>query len=220
MAGTTLRDEIAQELRERILTGAMDRGMRLDLDKLAADFSVSRTPVREALLLLARDGLVEFNPRQSGVVIGITPADIRDIYLVFGAVQGLAAAAAAASRDDLLVERLVALAAEVEAGSSAGPEQMDRYNAAFHRGINTACGSRVLRRQIRQLDALIPRRYFARFPDQYLSGMAEHWELVDAIRAGDCETARRIAETHFAKAGERLYAWLENGGQIGMASER
>jgi DNA-binding GntR family transcriptional regulator len=220
MPGSTLRDEIAEELRERILTGTMNAGMRLDLDRLAADFAVSRTPVREALLLLARDGLVEFNPRQSGVVIGITPADIRDIYLVFGVVQGLAAAAVAASGDDVLVGRLARLAAEVEAGSSDGPEQMDRHNAAFHRAINTACGSRVLRNQLRQLNALIPRRYFARFPDQYVSGMAEHWELVDAIRAGDCEAARRIAEAHFAKAGQRLYTWLDGGGQIEVPSER
>ncbi|HWE57173.1 MAG TPA: GntR family transcriptional regulator, partial [Acidimicrobiales bacterium] len=106
MSGNTLREEIATQLRERILTGAMDRGMRLDLDLLAADFSASRTPVREALLLLAREGLVEFNPRQSSVVIGVTAADIRDIYFVFGALQGLAAAAAARTREPALLERL------------------------------------------------------------------------------------------------------------------
>lgn len=213
----TLRDKIAQELRERILTGSLDAGMHLDLDRLAVDFGASRTPVREAMLLLARDGLVEFNPRQSSVVIGIGADDIRDIYMVFGALQGLAAAAVARHVDEQLIARLEHLAAAVEVVAMDNPAEMERRNEQFHRAINTSCDSRMLQNHLRQLSALVPRSYFAMFPDQYRLGMVEHWDIIGALRDGSSEDARRIAEGHFIKAGERLFRHMGRGGNIKAA---
>src|SRR3984957_15238100 len=67
---TTVRAQAANELRDRILTGRLQPGDRLDLDQLTAEFGISRTPVREALLQLSYEGLVDITPRSGMTVVG------------------------------------------------------------------------------------------------------------------------------------------------------
>ena len=67
----TMRERAARELRDRILTGALPAGARIDLDAITAEFATSRTPVREALLELSFEGLVQVAPRSGVTVIGI-----------------------------------------------------------------------------------------------------------------------------------------------------
>ena len=71
--GGTVRDRAASELRDRILTGRLQPGARIDLDEITREFGTSRTPVREALLELSYEGLVAVNPRSGITVIGMTP---------------------------------------------------------------------------------------------------------------------------------------------------
>jgi len=89
--GGTVRARATTELRDRVLTGRLRAGERLDLDQLAAEFGTSRTPVREALLGLAYEGLVEVTPRSGITVLGITPEDAVDNFAVLAALSGKAA---------------------------------------------------------------------------------------------------------------------------------
>src|SRR5437660_11149116 len=72
----TVRERAVRELRDRILTGALPAGSRLDLDAITKEFATSRTPVREALLELSYDGLVRVAPRSGITVIGMSPPDV------------------------------------------------------------------------------------------------------------------------------------------------
>ena len=91
-----MRAQAADELRDRILTGRLQPGDRLDLDRLTAEFGISRTPVREALLELSYEGLVAITPRSGIAVVGITPQDAVDNFAVLAALAGKAAEMATA----------------------------------------------------------------------------------------------------------------------------
>ena len=75
--GGTVRARAAGELRDRILTGRLRAGSRIDLDEITREFGTSRTPVREALLELSYEGLVSVTPRSGITVVGITPGGRR-----------------------------------------------------------------------------------------------------------------------------------------------
>src|SRR6201988_4266947 len=87
----TVRERAARELRDRILTGALSAGSRLDLDAITEEFATSRTPVREALLELSFEGLVQVAPRSGVTVIGISPKDVLDSFTILGVLTGQAA---------------------------------------------------------------------------------------------------------------------------------
>src|SRR6188472_1053595 len=89
--GGTVRARAATELRDRILTGRLRAGTRLDLDEVASEFGTSRTPVREALLELSYEGLVAVTPRSGITVVGITPEDAVDNFAILAALSGKAA---------------------------------------------------------------------------------------------------------------------------------
>src|ERR1700760_2821777 len=91
----TVRERAARELRDRILTGALPAGARIDLDAITAEFATSRTPVREALLELSYEGLVHVAPRSGISVIGVSSKDVMDSFTLLGVLTGQAAAWAA-----------------------------------------------------------------------------------------------------------------------------
>ena len=98
----TVRERAARELRDRILTGVLEPGARIDLDAITEEFATSRTPVREALLELSFEGLVRVAPRSGITVIGIGADDIMDSFTILGVLTGQAAAwrICASSRDE------------------------------------------------------------------------------------------------------------------------
>jgi DNA-binding GntR family transcriptional regulator len=198
----TVRERAARELRDRILTGVLPAGTRLDLDAITKEFATSRTPVREALLELSYDGLVRVAPRSGITVIGISPQDVLDSFTILGVLTGQAAAWAAQRVSPDGVERLRALAADVETHSGAGG--IVGANWRFHREIHHAAHSRRLLAQIRQAVRVVPSNFFAMFPEHEHNALEEHEALVSALADGDAEKARDIAERHVVDAGHSL----------------
>jgi DNA-binding GntR family transcriptional regulator len=194
----TVRERAARELRDRILTGALPAGTRLDLDAITKEFATSRTPVREALLELSYDGLVRVAPRSGITVIGMSPEDVLDSFTILGVLTGQAAAWAAERVTDDGIERLRTLATDVDA------------NWNFHREIHRASHSRRLMTQIRQAVRVVPSNYFAMFPEHERNALHEHEALVSALADRDADKARHIAERHVLDAGRSLADWLKH----------
>jgi DNA-binding GntR family transcriptional regulator len=194
-----------RELRDRILTGALPPGTRLDLDAITAEFGTSRTPVREALLQLSYEGLVEVAPRSGVTVIGVTPADAIDSFAILATLSGKAAewAASRIQPDDLQELRRLA---DIAAASSDG--DLVDANWRFHGSVHRAAGSRRLLTLIAQAVRVVPSNFFEVFPDQEHHSHAEHDQLLKALTKGDGTKARKIAEQHVLGAGESLAAWL------------
>src|SRR6201985_1787782 len=115
--GGTVRERAARGLRGRLLTGAVPPGSRVDLDAITEEFATSRTPVREALLELSFEGLVEVAPRSGVTVIGISPEDVLDSFTILGVLTGQAAAWAAHRIEPDELAALRELAADVVARS-------------------------------------------------------------------------------------------------------
>src|SRR5271156_6590495 len=111
----TVRERAARELRDRILAGVLPAGARVDLDAIGEEFATSRTPVREALLELSFEGLVEVAPRSGVTVIGISPDDVLDSFTILGVLTGQAAAWAAQRIGPEELEMLRKLEADVVA---------------------------------------------------------------------------------------------------------
>jgi DNA-binding GntR family transcriptional regulator len=203
--GGTVRQRAATELRDRILTGRLPAGVRLDLDQVAAEFGTSRTPVREALLGLSYEGLVEVTPRSGITVLGITPEDAVDNFAVLAALSGKAAEWATARVTPPQLAELRELADAI-----VGATDVVEANRRFHRALNLAAGSPRLLTFLRQAVRVVPASYFELFPEQTEHAKVEHAALLDAIERGDAAGARSIAEAHVLDAGEALGDWLRS----------
>lgn len=204
----TVRERAARELRDRILTGALPAGTRLDLDAITTEFATSRTPVREALLELSYDGLVRVAPRSGITVIGISPDDVLDSFTILGVLTGQAAAWAAQRVTPDGIERLRALATDVESHSGEG--RIVDANWRFHREIHRAAHSQRLMAQIRQAVRVVPSNFLAAFPEHEHHALEDHQALVEALADRDAERARDIAERHVLDAGRSLADALQS----------
>ena len=201
--GGTVRSRAARELRDRVLTGHLRPGDRLDLDQITREFGISRTPVREALLELSYEGLVAVTPRSGITVIGITPEDAVDNFAVLAALAGKAAEWATARVTGPQLEELHRLA------DAVGPApDVVTANRQFHRAVNLASGSPRLMTYLRQAVRVVPASYFDLIPEQEQRSRADHAALLDAIGRGDGAGARTIAEAHVLDAGAALGDWM------------
>jgi DNA-binding GntR family transcriptional regulator len=204
--GRTVRARAAEELRNRILTGALAPGTRLDLDALTVEFGASRTPIREALLELSYEGLVEVAPRSGVTVVGLNPRDVLDNFAILGTLAGKAAEWAAARITGEELDHIRHLAEAVHHS-----DDLVAANWQFHRAVHRASGSPRILILIRQTVGVVPTNFFDVFPDQEQHTTADHDELVAALARRDSAAARAAAERHVTDAGAALARFLEEG---------
>lgn len=205
--GMTVRERVAQELRHRILLGRLTAGSRVDLDELSAELGVSRTPIREACLELANDGLLRMAPRSGITVLGITERDLLDNFELMASLAGLAAGYASERADLHEKATIAALAGSVEEASRSRGD-VATANFEFHRSINRACHAPRVTAVIARAARLFPDRMSDAVPSQVPCSLVEHSEIVAAIESSDSSLARQLTENHFRDAAARLRAHL------------
>jgi DNA-binding GntR family transcriptional regulator len=212
-------DDLAALLQERILSGAIPPGTWLRQERLAAEFGVSRTPVREALRALQAQGTVEVVPNRGALVRGPTLRDIREAYAVRAELEGYAAELATGwVRDDQLrrmheaeamFERSAAEATEIEGDGRSGaiePPEWSRANDLFHETILEAAGNERLRETVRALHRSFPRNitWTALSGSRRLlqENIDQHRAIADAIARRDPAAARTAMTGHVRRSGE------------------
>lgn len=194
---------VTNALREAILDGAIGPSTWIREDELATVFEVSRTPVREALRLLADEGLVVKTANQGAVVAPLSMEDILALYVVRENLEGLAARLAATRRPDGLVERLEAINDELVKTAATGDlAVMVRLNLVFHREIRIAAGNGYLDRFLGQVEHAVRRLPTSTFaqPDRRTAALDEHRTIIAAIAAGDRDAAQQAAQLHMRQA--------------------
>jgi DNA-binding GntR family transcriptional regulator len=205
-----LAEEVSDHIRNAILTGRLRPGERIDQDAIAAELGLSRLPVREALIALDGEGLVQTIPRRGSYVQRLTPGDIADHYEIFGHVAGLAAsrAAALATPDD--VSRL----RDLQAGMLATqvPGELEKLNFDFHRVINSAGGSRRLNSLLRLLSRSLPAHFFEFVPGWQDHAHQQHEEILAAIVAKDPTGAQQAMERHLSASARNAVEALTRQG--------
>src|SRR3954462_9121068 len=197
------------ELREAILAGTLPPGARLRAEPLAERLQTSRTPVREALILLAREGLVDIEPRRGAGVRRFDAADLADLYDVRALIEPYAARRAATriGPDDLARLRGVCDRADARgAADDTAVEDQVALNEEFHRIVVAASGSRRLEAALRAV-AGIPRGFRAAFwhdDAQREQSLFCHRQMVHPLERRQPRLAEAVMRMHIVGAVEFL----------------
>jgi DNA-binding GntR family transcriptional regulator len=214
-------DDLAASIQARIMSGEIPVGARLRQERLAAEYSVSRTPVREALRKLQATGTVLLRPNQGAVVRGPTVRDIREAYVVRAELEALAAELAASWITSPDLERLRtaerAFRAAAERGDVTGAgEDWSQANDLFHEAVLAGAGNRRLTEMVADLHRTFPRglTWKALMDDarQLDANAREHRAILAAIESRDAAAARDRMRRHVLHAGELIARWFEGHG--------
>ena len=214
-----LVDKLASDLQQRVLSGEIPSGTRLRQSALAAEFGVSRTPIREALRKLQAGGFVELQPNRGALVRGLSAREIRDAYEVRAELEALAAELAAVRIRHDQLDRLReaqdqfrdGLARTVEARESGRPDLEQalvwgRANDQFHQVIQEAAHNDVLVATLTHLHRSFPRDLtkivLSESTPLLRANVLEHEEIVDALQRRDRDAARELMRRHVRHAGE------------------
>ncbi|MCY0864841.1 MAG: GntR family transcriptional regulator, partial [Sulfobacillus sp.] len=157
-------DVVYQELRRRILSGELVAGYRLVIDQLSREFGVSAIPVREAIRRLEAESLVDYHPNVGAQVSRIDEDTYEEVLTVLARLEGWATALAAPRLTGEDIERLRAIAAEMDAAlERADLPRYGELNRAFHQTIRTRCPNRYLIELIEDSAAKLDRVRFNMF---------------------------------------------------------
>lgn len=201
-------DNIAEQLEELIFTGMYRDGDRLDETRLAEQFGVSRTPLREAFQRLALSGLVELIPRRGAFVRQPGPVELMEMFEVMAELEATCGRLAAMRISDAALEDLRDANAKCQAAVEA--QDSDGYyaeNERFHRIIYQQSGNRFLEQETAKLHKRLKpfRRQQLRFRGRMAQSMAEHEAIVDALERTDAEQAGKALRAHVAVQGEKFH---------------
>ncbi len=197
--GGSLGRDVGVDLETQIVEGRLSPGEKLDEIALSNLYSVSRTPVREALRALAAKGLVEFQPRMGAIVARPTVGEVMDLFEVVAEMEGVAARLACERMDAGDKERLVAAHQACQKAASAfDPDAYYQTNGEFHAAIHSAAHNKMLAEQIEHLNKrLSPYRRFITFrPGRTDTAMREHEAVFEALLARDGLTASMALRDH------------------------
>ena len=182
-------------IREAILDGRLQPGQRLKEEDLARQLGISRTPVREALLMLQVEGLIVATPNRGATVRVHTPDDLEDLYVLRAVLEGHAVRRAASRVGEEQVDEL---------------RELVRENLFFHNTILEIAGSARLASMVRRVIELplVYKSYIWYSPDQKRISSHYHRQIVNALASGDGERAELIMKEHVFEARDLLVARL------------
>jgi len=210
-----LAEDVARIVRRRIFDGTYTAGTYVRLDHLAEGLGISVTPVREALLELKAEGLLEQQPRRGFVVRPVTVRDIADVSDMQAYLGGELAARAAAGITDVQLDELASIQSDLEAAYAADDgEQAVRLNHEFHRAINVAADSPKLAQLMSQVTRYVPESVFptiAGWPDE---SNRHHRRLLDALARRDKALARTAMSQHLVAGAAPLIEHLTRRGVL------
>ncbi len=212
-----LHDQLVARLRDLIVEGELAPGLRVPERALCQRFHVSRTPLREALKVLASEGLVLLQPNRGATVAKLTLADVEEMFPVMGALEALAGELAAARISEEGIAEIQALHYQMVLHWKRGElTPYFKLNQQIHEKILAAAGNTTLAVQYRGLAGRIRRaRYVANMSGaRWAQAVAEHEEILAALIARDGPALGAILRRHLGNKCETVKDSLlaEEGG--------
>jgi DNA-binding GntR family transcriptional regulator len=198
MTETSKKNDVYFALKQAIISGAIAPGMMINESDLAQRYSVSRTPVREALILLGQEGFVESLPRAGYLVTQLTVNEVQEAFHLREVLEVEGARLAATS---ITEQELVGLEKHI---LGIPPEINPGYNREFHMIIARASRNRRLARLVEQLLDEMDRILIF---DPQMAGPAqpdEHQLIIDAMRAHDPVAAQEAMRAHIRAVKSRV----------------
>ena len=181
-----LHEQVAQRLRQMLVEGRIAPGAKLNERELAEVLQVSRTPLREAIKMLAAEGLVELLPNRGAIAISLNETDVRNTFEVMAGLEALSGELAAQRISDDELAEIRAMQFEMMAAYTRRDlPGYYRLNAAIHDAINTAAKNPVLSVTYRQVNARLQALRFKSNQDEEKWGRAvrEHEQMIEALSA-------------------------------------
>ncbi|SHN43374.1 GntR family transcriptional regulator [Cryptosporangium aurantiacum] len=208
-----LSDEVVAYLRDQIMSGELPPGTFIRLEDVAATLGVSITPVREALLTLRGEDMVELEPRRGYKVAPLSRQDIVDVFALQAHIAGeLAVRAAAQITADELADLKEKQQGLRDAVRTATPAEIEEREFDFHRALNRIAAARKLSWFLHTALRYTPVRFYSTDAGWRASMLSAHEELLTALEARDGEQATAVMARHFTDGAERLLAHLDARG--------
>jgi DNA-binding GntR family transcriptional regulator len=203
LAPRPLYEAVAERLRERIFARELEPGAWIDELKLAAEYGISRTPLREALKVLAAEGLVTMKVRRGAYVSEVSADDVAQVFHLLALLESDAAATVAARATPEQRERLRELHDRLER-QARQREAFFATNEQFHMALLRIAGNRWAEQVVNDLRKVLKlnRHHSLLKRGRLGESLDEHRALMQAIESGDAEGARRTMQAHFASGLE------------------
>jgi DNA-binding GntR family transcriptional regulator len=209
-----LSDEVAGHLRAAIMSGNLRPGTFIRLDETAAQLGVSITPVREALLTLRGEGMVQLEPNRGHVVVALSRRDIEDIFWLQAIIAKELAATATQRITNAEIDELDHLNGALEAAVNTGEsDAIAAAEFAFHRSFNYATGRIKLSWFLLHVARYMPPMVYTADPEWGAAAVANHRRLIAALRRRDVDDVVAQTTWQFTDGSRRLTDRLD---QIGM----
>ena len=203
----SLHDDVAASLRERIFAGTLGPGAFLDELALAQEMAISRTPLREALKVLTKEGLVRHEPRRGCFVAEVTERDLDEIFPVLALLEGRCAYEAALNAGDADLQALEALHARLARhGKARRIHEYYEANFAIHEAIIRLADNRWLQQVIGDLRKIVKlaRLQQLHAPGRLDQSLSEHLAVFAALKARDAAGAEAAMRTHLTRQRDAL----------------
>lgn len=196
-----LYEEVAELLRQRIFKRELEPGSWIDELKIAEDYGISRTPLREALKVLAAEGLVTMKVRRGAYVTEVNEKDLSDVYHLLGLLESDAAGVVAARATPAQLQELQALHDELETAGSGKPdrERFFEINERFHMRLLEIADNRWRNQMVADLRKVMKlnRHNSLLKSGRIEESLAEHRAVMAALQAHDAANASQRMLEHF-----------------------
>ena len=204
----TLRENIADIIRKRIIYQELEPGQKIVEQDLAKEFKTSRAPIREALRQLELEGLVNIIPNKGAYVTGISDKDVHDIYMIRSMLEGLCVRWATEHITQEQLEELDEIILLSEYHMDKGhSDQLTELDGRFHQILYEASKSRILDHVLSDFHKYVQlaRRTSVKTEERAIKSIGEHNEILNAIKAKDAEKAGNLATIHIMHVMENLH---------------
>ena len=199
LTSRALYEEVAELLRQRIFSRELEPGSWIDELRIAEELGISRTPLREALKVLAAEGLVTMKVRRGAYVTEVSEQDLRDVYHLLSLLESDAAGVVAATADDSQIAELADLHSQLEAAVKDA-EAFFEVNERFHMRLLELANNRWRDQMVADLRKVMKlnRHNSLLKSGRIAESLAEHRAIMQALLARDATATTNRMREHFA----------------------
>jgi DNA-binding GntR family transcriptional regulator len=207
LSDTPLYERVAEQLRERILAHTLAPGSWIDEQALTAELGMSRTPLREALKVLAAEGLVTMKLRRGAYVTEVSERDLAEVYHLLSLLESDAAAAVARDASDAQIAELSALHQKLEQ-AVGDRDAFFAANEGFHMRMLEIAGNRWRNQVVGDLRKVMKLyRHHSLFKQGRLeASLREHRKIMAALKSRNAELVQQLMQQHMASGKEAARA--------------
>ena len=216
-----LHEQVAHRLRQMLVEGRISPGAKLNERELSIVLNVSRTPLREAIKMLAAEGLVELLTNRGAIAVELTEADVLNTFEVMAGLEAQSGELAAQRITDAELNEIRAIHFEMLAAYTRRDlPGYYRLNAAIHSAINAAAKNPVLTSTYNQVNARLQALRFRsnQDGDKWKNAVAEHELMIAALGARDARAMRAVLASHLANKLDVVLEQLRAAAEVSRST--